>query len=99
MMARRKKKKRKLRIMFLLSLIGFVLILILGYSLVLNLNQINSMNNEKNQLKKDYLLLKEEEESLKSDIDRLSDDEYIARYAREKYFYSKDGELILRIDN
>ena len=43
--------------------------------------------------------LVEQEESLDADISRLSDDEYIARYAREKYFYSKDGELILRIED
>ena len=42
--------------------------------------------------------LKDEQASLESDIDRLSDDVYVARYAREKYFYSKEGELILKID-
>ena len=39
----------------------------------------------------------EEEETLKSEIVKLQDDEYIARYAREKYLYSKDGEIIIKI--
>ena len=33
----------------------------------------------------------------KVDADKLQDSDYIARYAREKYNYSKDGEFILRI--
>ena len=32
-----------------------------------------------------------------SDIKKLKDPEYVARYAREKYMYSKDGELIIRL--
>ena len=31
------------------------------------------------------------------DADKLQDPDYIARYAREKYFYSKDGEYIIKI--
>ena len=30
---------------------------------------------------------------------KLNDPDYIAKYVREKYFYSKEGELILRIDD
>ena len=42
--------------------------------------------------------LQEEKESLETDILKLKDPDYIAKYVREKYFYSKDGELILRLD-
>ena len=38
-----------------------------------------------------------EEEELNQEIVKLQDPEYLARYAREKYFYSKDNELIIRI--
>ena len=41
--------------------------------------------------------LLDEEETVQADIKRLSDPDYIARYVREKYMYSKEGELILRI--
>ena len=43
--------------------------------------------------------LTEKEEDLNSEINRLQDSDYLARYAREKYFYSKNGELIIRIPN
>lgn len=41
--------------------------------------------------------LVENEEDLNQEIVKLQDPEYLARYAREKYFYSKDNELIIRI--
>ena len=53
---------------------------------------------EKKNLESSYMSILEEEELLKSEIQKLQDQEYIARYAREKYLYSKDGELIIKID-
>ena len=41
--------------------------------------------------------LEDEEKVLSSDIEKLKDPAYIAIYAREKYLYSKDGELIIRL--
>ena len=43
------------------------------------------------------IVLKEKEEALKANVDRLEDPDYVARFAREKYMYSKDGEIILRL--
>ena len=34
---------------------------------------------------------------LKSEVAKLQDPDYVARYAREKYLYSKSGEIIIRI--
>ena len=44
-----------------------------------------------------YEELLEEQDSLKSEVVKLQDPEYVARYAREKYLYTKDGETILKI--
>jgi cell division protein DivIC len=57
------------------------------------------MNIRKEKINLDNKLsnLKEEENNLNSDIKKLKDPDYVARYAREKYMYSKDGELIIRI--
>lgn len=52
---------------------------------------------EKAQLEQKLLSLREEAEELKVDVEKLQDPDYIARYAREKYLYSKDGEFILRL--
>lgn len=41
--------------------------------------------------------LQKEEQSLKTEIEKLKDPDYLARYARENYSYSKDGELVLQL--
>lgn len=71
----------------------------LGYTLFNNLNQVSDLKNELNKLHVEKVSLLEEEEALEADIKRLSDPVYVARYAREKYLYSKEGELILRIED
>ena len=64
-----------------------------------NLKQINDISNEKKSLKEEKISLKEKQATLMADIEKLSDPEYIAKYAREKYFYSKNGEIILRMND
>ena len=49
------------------------------------------------ELNERYQSLLEEEASLNSEVIKLQDPEYVARYAREKYMYTKDGEKILKI--
>ena len=96
------KKKRKYtaktrgRIMVLFTFFGAI-ILTLGYTLFFNLKQISDLNKEKDSLVNEKVSLKEKEKAILADIKRLSDPEYVARYAREKYYYSKDGELIIKL--
>jgi len=69
----------------------------LSYKFFYNIKQIRDMNLQKNILEDQLVRLEEEEKVLASDIQKLEDPTYIARYAREKYLYSKDGELIIRL--
>ncbi len=46
-----------------------------------------------------YENLLKEEESLNSEVTKLHDRDYIARYARERYMYSLPGEIIIKIPN
>lgn len=69
----------------------------LSYSFFSNVGKMIEISNEKKELQSKLDSLKDEEEVLNSDIKKLEDPEYVARYAREKYLYSKDGELIIRI--
>jgi len=98
------KRKRKYTVktkgrMVVIFLFFGAIIFTLGYTLLHNLKQIREMKQEMVALEEEKRLLEEEEEATLADIKRLSEPEYVARYAREKYFYSKDGELILRIDD
>ena len=40
---------------------------------------------------------KDKEDEFNKTVAKLQDPDYVARYAREKYLYSKDGEIIIRI--
>lgn len=93
---RKASKKVKIRIFLFFAIFGSV-IGYLGYSFFSNLTLILEINKEKEELKNKLVSLKDEEDVLNSDIKKLEDPEYVARYAREKYMYSKDGELIIRI--
>ena len=46
---------------------------------------------EKKELDEKLTSLKEKEEELQVDAKKLQNPDYVARYAREKYSYSKDG--------
>lgn len=87
--------KRRLTVLFCI----FVPLLALFLSNMFKYwSSIYSNIKEKKELDNQYVTSLEEEELLKSEIQKLQDDEYVARYAREKYLYSKDGELIIKID-
>lgn len=89
-------KKAKSRL-FIAFLFFGAIISMLSYKFFYNIEQIQEMKEEKDFLKEQLIKLEEEEKVLESDIQKLKDPAYVARYAREKYLYSKDGELIIRI--
>lgn len=88
--------KTKGRMMIIFMFFG-VIIFTLGYTFFVNFREVRKLDRLMIRLEDDYLLLLDEEERLEGDIKRLKDPDYIARYVREKYMYSKEGELILRI--
>ena len=77
-----------------------------GYDYSLNENDSEYFKEKfmllKDELKEEYdeekyASLVSEEELLEKEVNKLQDPEYIAKYAREKYLYSKDGEYIIKI--
>ena len=89
-------KKAKRRFLLLLicffSLLTYLIISLTGY-------WVKIFDNEKStkELEAKYKELLADEESLKSEVTKLQDPGYVARYASEKYLYSKDGMTIIRI--
>lgn len=93
-----KKKKLKFRYRLVLFIPVCLLVIITIFATIGSYwVQISQKYQEKTRLADEILSLKEEEEILKVDVERLQDPDYVARYAREKYMYSKDGEIILRL--
>lgn len=90
-----KASKRRLTLLGPLSLVIIIYFLftvgVYGYRLI-------NLSIEETQLKEKLVSLQAEEESLKIEIQKLKDPDYLARYARENYLYSKDGEYIIKLE-
>ena len=52
-----------------------------------------------NILESELKNLQTEERELSSEIVKLKDPEYIAKYARENYLYSMEGEYVIKIED
>ena len=96
-MVKKKGKKKSKNKTFILLVILIVLVVLVTGSVFKDWIQIMDNKTEKVELMNKYSSLLEEEQKLKSDVNKLQDPDYVARYAREKYLYTKSGELIIRI--
>ncbi len=92
-MKNKKANRRKGIYLFVIIL----LVSILGYRMFSYWPKIFANYQEKKKLETQYNDLLEEEAILEGNINKLKDPKYISRFAREKYLYSKNGELIIRI--
>jgi len=89
-------KRAKKKLLLMLAIFFAVSALVGGHVFKVWL-QIMDNNNTINELSLKYNKLLEEEKQLESDVNKLSDPEYMARYARERYMYTKDGEIIIKM--
>ncbi len=89
-------KKAKRRFLFL-TLIVFGVFIYMIITLAGYWSKILDNKSTAGELGSKYELLLEEEDSLKSEVTKLQDPDYVARYASEKFLYSKDGMTIIRI--
>ena len=88
-----KKERRRLTIFVLsfLFIIGFTCINIFP-------DWLKIMNNKQQitRLQSSYEELLDTEEALKAEVQKLQNPEYVERYAKEKFLYTKDDEMIIR---
>lgn len=96
-MAKKKQDKKSIKRLFLLGFSSVAIIVVTTITIGKYWVEIYNKYQEKRELEKELVALKDQEDELKVDASKLQDPDYIARYAREKYSYSKDGEIILRI--
>ncbi len=88
--------KRRLTVFGTLSLI---VIIYFSFILVFHLYSIYDLKKQKYELEVKYENLQKEAEDLQLEINKLNNPDYLARYAREKYSYSKDGEYIIKLND
>lgn len=97
-MKKRVSSKIKRRLCLLSGVLVAVISIFVGaifqdwIQIVQNKTLIADLNYEYNELLS-------QEESLNSEVTKLHDMEYVARYAREKYMYSLPNEIIIKIPN
>ena len=90
-------KKTKFRVTFLLLTL-IITSVVFASTTFSYISRIVNVKSDIEDLKVTYDDKLEEEENLKEEINKLQDPEYMARYAREKYLYSKKDEIIIKIE-
>lgn len=94
--ARIKPKQKAFRILFFG--VGSCVFIAYFLGLIVNVSMdIVNKYKEKDILNEELDTLKEKEQELSLDVLKLKDPEYVARYLREKFLYSKDGEYVIKI--
>ena len=93
-----KKTKKEKKRLFLISAVIILLIISLVSSVAGDWTKIMENKSKITSLNKKYNNLLGEEEKLVSEVTKLQDDDYVLRYAKEKFLYSEDGEVIIRMN-
>jgi len=90
-----KASKRRLLLFGSISIVAIIYFLI---SLSTYMIDIYNLKKEEKRLEQELVDLQSNEKELDTQIEMLKDVDYLARYARENYLYSKDGEIVLKIE-
>lgn len=98
-MAHKKISKASKKRLAIFGSISIIIIFYFIFTLGFYMYHLYDKKQEKQQFDKEYNNLKTEEKLLKTEIEKLQDEDYIARFAREHYSYSKSGEYILKLNN
>lgn len=91
-----KASKRRL---FVLAPICIMLFILFCMNVVTYSYKIYTLTNQQKDLATQLDDLKTKKEDLNTEIDKLQDSDYLARYARENYLYSKNGEYVIKIED
>ncbi|MGY3749898.1 FtsB family cell division protein [Vagococcus acidifermentans] len=87
-------RRRRLTLVFVLAIVFFS---IAGFNLFRNGQRLLALQEKKEEVKAEQTEVSQEKKVLKNEVQLLKDDEYVAKLARAKYFYSKEGEQVYSI--
>ncbi|MFU2163408.1 FtsB family cell division protein [Streptococcus pluranimalium] len=80
-----------------LLLIVMLLFILPTYNLISNYHKLQDKQRLVKQLKTDYQAVSQEVQDRKKLANSLKDKAFAAKYARAKYYYSKEGEMIFPV--
>jgi len=87
-------RRRRLAAIFFGALVIFAIICVQIFHDMQRMHQLNELRVEANTEMKE---VNADVDQLHQDVSLLKDDEYVAKLARSKFFYSKDGEKVYPI--
>lgn len=88
-----KKEKRRLTLI-IITFIGIITFMCIN--IFPDWLKIMANKKELTILEGSYKELLDNEEALKAEVQKLQNPEYLERYAKEKFLYTKDREIIIR---
>lgn len=88
-----KKEKRRLTL-FVLTFLGIITFMCVN--IFPDWLKIMANKKELSILETSYKDLLDNEEALKAEVQKLQNPEYVERYAKEKFLYTKPNEIIIR---
>ncbi len=89
------KKKTKIRFKRILAILVFGVSLYMIYNLIQSIQKTLEIQYDISSMKAQREKLLEEKNSIYNEIDKLSDEEYITRYARDNYIFTREGESVV----
>ncbi|EUJ40309.1 cell division protein DivIC [Listeria weihenstephanensis FSL R9-0317] len=97
---KKQRSRRRVALFRRLLMLAAVIVVISGglvYAYSQQVSLLHAKEKEKVELNKKSLAVAQDQKELKSTINKLHDDDYIAKLARSEYFLSEKGEIIFNI--
>lgn len=91
--------RRKNRFMAWVLILVMLLFILPTYNLMQSYQLLTQHRKQLQTLQKEYRELEAREKAQSDLANKLKDEEYATKYARAKYFYSKEGEYIYNAPN
>ena len=97
-MAKKKVPKKAKRRLLVFGPIAVFIIVYCAFTLVTTGMDLYKLKTEEKELTEKLSTLKSDASDLKTEITKLQDKDYVARYARENYLYTKNGEYVIKTE-
>ncbi len=97
-MAKKKVSKKAKRRLIVFGPIAIFIIVYCAFTLVTTGMDLYKLKSEEKELTEKLSTLKSDASDLKTEITKLQDKDYVARYARENYLYTKNGEYVIKTE-
>lgn len=97
-MAKKKVPKKAKRRLIVFGPLAVFIIIYCIFTVITTGIDLYSLTHEEKELTNKLTTLKTDASDLKTEITKLQDKDYVARFARENYLYTKNGEYVIKTE-